>query len=40
MGILEKFIEDSDNRLIVFILYLNAPSRADNHQGVILIFIN
>ncbi len=32
-GYSREIHRDSDNRLIVFILYLNAPSKSDNHQG-------
>ena len=32
-GYSREIHRDSDNRLIVFILYLNAPSKSDNHVG-------
>ncbi len=32
-GYTREIHRDSDNRLIVFILYLNAPSKSDNHSG-------
>lgn len=32
-GYSREIHRDSDNRLIVFILYLNAPSKTDSHEG-------
>ena len=32
-GYSREIHRDSDNRLVVFILYLNAPSKRDNHKG-------
>ena len=32
-GYSREIHRDSDNRLIVFILYLNSPSETDNHEG-------
>lgn len=32
-GYSREIHRDSDNRLIVFILYLNAPSKTDGHEG-------
>jgi len=32
-GYSRQIHRDSDNRLVVFILYLNSPSKTDNHKG-------
>lgn len=32
-GYMRSIHRDSDNRLVVFILYLNSPSQTDNHTG-------
>tara|TARA_B110000977_G_C11065129_1_gene487524 strand:+ start:862 stop:1707 length:846 start_codon:yes stop_codon:yes gene_type:complete len=32
-GYSREIHRDSDNRLVVFILYLNSPSKTDNHKG-------
>ena len=32
-GYSRKIHRDSDNRLVVFLIYLNSPSKDDNHEG-------